>query len=300
LVTSWLNYGAEKAIITTIMNNSLWRDLKLKFFKSGSPALLYIGVNVGCFVVVSLLNVLFFLTGNRGLFEVIIDRYLAFSPSPSLMLPHFYTLLTYQFIHAGFLHILFNMLWLYWMGQLLLDFIKPRQFHVIYLGGGLLGALFFAVIYNLIPVFNPSVNNATLVGASAAVMAVFAALATLVPNYNLRLLLIGDIKIKYLFLVYVLLDLIGLTAQNAGGSLSHLGGVLFGFTYIKLLQNGTDLSTLFTRKPKLKVVKNDQPKKAAENFNQKEIDTILDKISKSGYDKLSKEEKETLFKASKN
>jgi membrane associated rhomboid family serine protease len=282
------------------MNNSWWHDLKLRFFKSGSPAMLYIGINVICFVVISLVHVIFYLTGYGELFEVLSAYYLAFSPSPSLLLPHFYTVLTYQFIHADFFHILFNMIWLYWMGQLLSDFIKPRQFHLIYLGGGLVGALFFAVIFNLIPVFKPSVNSVTLVGASAAVMAVFSAVATLVPNYNLRLMFIGDIKIKYLFFVYLLLDfVVGLPGNNAGGSLSLLGGALFGFGYIKLLQNGTDLSAIFKRRPKLKVVKNEQPKKSTNKVNQKEVDAILDKISKSGYDKLSKEEKETLFKASK-
>lgn len=282
------------------MNNRWWHDLKDKFFKSGSPAMLYIGISVVSFVVISLVNVILFFAGYGGLFEVITDYYLAFSPSLSRMLPHFYTVLTYQFIHADFFHILFNMLWLYWMGQLLSDFIKPLQFHLIYLGGGLMGALFFALIYNLIPVFKPSVNSVTLVGASAAVMAIFTALATLVPNYSLRLLFVGEIKIKYLFLVYLFLNIIGLSAQNSGGSLSHLGGMAFGFAYIKLLQSGTDLSAIFKRKPKLKVVRNETKRTSSATINQREIDAILDKISKSGYDKLSKEEKETLFKASKN
>jgi len=280
------------------MNRGLWYDFKVKFLKSGNPAMLYIGLNALIFVVLTLTVLLGSIGGT--LIDGYISYYLKFSANPALWLTHCYTVLTYQFLHANFFHVFFNLLFLYWVGQLLLDFVKPRQFHLIYLGGGVLGAICFALIYNLIPFFNASVQGSTLEGASAAVMAVFTALATLVPNYNLRLMFLGNVKIKYLLLVYIFLDLIGTTSTNAGGSISHLGGALFGFIYIKLLQNGTDLSTIFKRKPKLKVVKNEHPKKSTNIINQREVDAILDKISKSGYDKLSREEKETLFKASKN
>jgi membrane associated rhomboid family serine protease len=190
------------------------------------------------------------------------------------------------------------MLWLYWMGQLFLDFMKPRQFHFIYLCGGIFGALFFALFCYLVPTYS-IMKAATLVGASASVMAIFTAIATLVPNYALNLLFIGPIRIKYLLAVYIFLDIISTEAYD-GGSLAHIGGAIFAYGYIKLLQNGTDLSTIFKRRSKLKVVKNSAPKKATQSVNQKEIDAILDKISSSGYDKLSKEEKETLFKASKH
>jgi len=281
------------------MNSNLWNDFKLKFFKSGNPVFLYIGINILIFVGVSLASVIVFFAGYRGLVNNLIDNYLAFPSVPELWLSHLYTLLTYQFFHADFFHILFNMLWLYWMGQLLLDFVKPRQFHVLYIGGGILGAVFYALIFTIVPVFKTA-ENIPLIGASASVMAIFTALVTLVPDYSIRLVFIGEIKIKYLLLVYILLDLIGTTSPNVGGSLAHLGGVLFGFLYIKLLQNGTDLSSIFKKKPKLKVVRNENVKKQGNVVNQKEIDAILDKISKNGYDKLSKEEKETLFKASKN
>ncbi|MEE1947072.1 rhomboid family intramembrane serine protease [Pedobacter sp. KR3-3] len=281
------------------MNNNIWYDLKLKFLRSGSPAMAYIGLNVLIFVVVGLAGVVCFLMGQRGFVDGLVYQYMAFPSNPELWLSRFYTLITYQFFHAGFFHILFNMLWLYWMGQLLLDFIKPRQFHVIYLGGGIVGAIFFALIFNLIPAFKEFVGI-PLVGASACVMAVMTALATLVPNYEIRLLFVGNIKMKYLLLAYIILDLIGTADGNAGGSLAHLGGALFGFVYIKLLQNGYDMSSVFKRRPKLKVVRNENVKKNTNAINQHEIDAILDKISKSGYDKLSKEEKETLFKASKN
>ncbi|WP_316785596.1 rhomboid family intramembrane serine protease [Pedobacter frigiditerrae] len=282
------------------MTNNIWNDLKLKFFKSGNPVMLYIGINAAIFVVVSLLSVIFYFLGQERVIYDFVKSYLAFPSASNLWLTRFYTVLTYQFFHADFFHILFNLLWLYWMGQIFLDFVKPRQFHFVYLGGGILGAIFFALIFNLVPVYQPSVGEATLKGSSAAVMAVFTAAATLVPNYSLRLMFFGEVKIKYLLFVYIFLDFIGVKEANAGGSLAHLGGALFGFTYVKLLQSGTDLSAIFKKKPKLRVVKNDAPKKSQSMVNQKEVDAILDKISKTGYDKLTKEEKDTLFKASKN
>lgn len=282
------------------MNNSLWAELKLKLFKSGNPVLLYIGVNALIFVVFSLISVVFFFAKMPDAVAGFINDYLAFPSSPALWPTRFYTLLTYQFFHQGVFHILFNLLWLYWMGQIFLDFVKPRQFHFVYLGGGILGGIFFALIYNLVPVYQPLVSESTVIGSSAAVMAVFAAAVTLVPNYSIRLMFIGDVKIKYLLLVYIILDMIAMQSANAGGSLAHLGGALFGFLYIKFLQKGTDLSSIFKKKPKLKVVKNNNVKQQTNTVNQKEIDLILDKISKTGYDKLSRAEKETLFKASKN
>ncbi|RZJ82438.1 MAG: rhomboid family intramembrane serine protease [Flavobacterium sp.] len=279
------------------MTNNWLNDLKFKLFKSGNPILLYIGINAIIFVVVSLFSVFLFMAGSRGLIDGFIRAYLAFPSLQEMWLTRFYTILTYQFFHADFFHILFNMLWLYWMGRIFLDFVKPRQFHFVYLVGGIVGAVFYAIVYNLLPVFNNNVG--TLIGASAAVASVFAAAATLVPDYSIRLLFVGEVKLKYLLLVYILLNFIGVESANAGGSVAHLGGVLFGFIYIKLLQNGTDLSKIFERKPKLKVVKNEAPqKRSSSNVNQKEVDAILDKISKSGYDKLTKEEKDTLFKAS--
>lgn len=281
------------------MTNNWLSDLKQQFFKSGNPVMLYIGINAVVFVVVSLLSVVLFLANQRGFVDAIVLNYFAFPSAPSLWLTRFYTVLTYQFFHADFFHILFNLLWLYWMGQIFLDFVKPRQFHFVYLGGGIIGALFFALIFNLVPAFN-TLPNVPLIGSSAAVMAVFAAAVTLVPNYNIRLMFIGDVKIKYLLMVYIFLDLIAIPSGNAGGNLAHLGGALFGFAYIKFLQSGTDLSAIFIKKPKLKVVKNNNYQKQTALVNQQEIDAILDKISKSGYDQLSREEKETLFKASKN
>jgi len=278
------------------MNNNGFREVTNKVFKSGNPALLYIGINVLVFLLVNVGSL--FLA--RGLGDDLVRQYFAFPADISQWLVRFYTLITYAFFHQGLFHILFNLLWLYWMGNLFLDFLKPRQFQVVYWGGAILGALAFALIYNLSPQLNA--GSATLIGASAAVMAIFSATATLVPNYSIRLLLFGDVRLKYLLLVYILIDIVGTSpgSGNIGGNLAHLGGALFGFIYIKLLQNGTDLSSFLIKKSKLKVVKNNTPRKKTEVSNQAEIDAILDKISKNGYDQLTTKEKQILFDASKN
>jgi membrane associated rhomboid family serine protease len=287
------------------MNNSLLKDLKFKVFQSGNPAFFYIGINVLIFVVFALINVPFFLSGNGGaIYAGWIREYAGFPADLAKLPTRFYTILTYQFFHGGVMHVLFNMLWLYWMGRIFLDFLKPRQFHFVYLFGGFAGALLYLLAYNVFPVFAPYTAGANIIGSSAAVMAIVVATATLVPDYSIRLLFLGDVKLKYLALGYIVLDLIGIASTDAGGSFAHLGGALLGFLYIFLLKKGTDWSKFFKRKPKLKVVKNDfgrgADKRTVEKVNQDEIDRILDKISTSGYDKLSKTEKETLFKASKH
>lgn len=287
------------------MNNSLFKDLKYKVFQSGNPVFFYIGINVLIFVVLTLLNIPFFLSGKGSLVsDGLIREYFGF---PTLLekLPYrFYTIITYQFFHGGFFHVLFNMLWLFWMGNIFLDFLKPRQFHFLYLTGGITGALLYLLAYNIFPVFGPFVAGATVIGSSASVMAIIVATATLLPDYSMRLLLFGDVKLKYLAMAYVVMDLIGIASSDAGASFAHIGGAMMGFAYIKLLKSGIDWSSILKRKPKLKVVKKESgkyhAKKQTDSVDQEEIDRILDKISKTGYDKLNKQEKETLFKASKN
>jgi membrane associated rhomboid family serine protease len=287
------------------MSNNLIEDLKFKIFRSGNPVFFYIGINAIVFVVAALIGVVIFLSGNGGGgISDFIREYFAF-PSSFAMLPYrFYTVLTYQFFHDGFFHFLFNMLWLYWMGEIFISFLKPRQFHFVYLGSGVFGALLFLAAFHIFPVFAKGADGAYLIGASAAVMGIVVAAATLVPEYTIRLMFLGDVKLKYLALGYIILSLIDIASANPGGSFAHLGGAFFGFSYIKLLKSGTDWSSFFKRRPNLKVVKNEAYKKGAAGSSaavaQQEVDAILDKISKHGYDKLSKAEKETLFKASKH
>lgn len=284
------------------MNNNIFKDLSFKVFRSGNPLFFYIGINTIVFIVTALIALVAFLTRTNVDVYDLVRTYFALPASVSKLPERFYTVFTYMFFHDGFLHLFFNMLGLFWFGQVFMNFLKSRQFHFVFISGGLAGALFFIAGLNIFPVFADGLEGITVIGASGCVIAIIVATATLVPNYAFFLMFLGEVKIKYLALAYFILDILALGSANAGGSFAHIGGAVFGFIYIKMLQNGTDWSKIFERKPKLRVVKNEQPikKTTFKGVSQKEVDEILDKISKSGYDKLTATEKEKLFKASKD
>jgi membrane associated rhomboid family serine protease len=212
----------------------------------------------------------------------------------------FWTPLTYMFLHRDFFHILFNMLWLYWMGRIFEEYLKAGQFTFTYLAGGFAGGLFYILAYNIFPVFSSQVGNSVILGASAGVSAIVIATAALLPNYSIMLLFFGAVRLKYLALAFVIIDFLSIAASNPGGSISHLGGAFLGFIYIKQLQKGNDWSKIFQKQRKLKVVSNKKTGPGANKLPDQEIiDSILDKISKSGYESLSSKEKQQLFNASK-
>jgi membrane associated rhomboid family serine protease len=282
------------------------QELRYKIFNSGSRVNLFIGINVIVFLAFNLIRVVQWLfTRQTTLYETIID-YLAVPTYTKELLFKFWTPFTYMFLHNGVFHILFNMLWLFWMGRIFEEFLNTKKLTFVYLAGGLAGAFLFIISYNFLPAFSNQVMFATAVGASAAVTAIIVATATLLPDYTISLLLFGPVKLKWIALIYIVLDVISLAGANAGGHMAHLGGAIFGFFYIKSLQNGRDWSkpfiNLFKPRKKLKVVSTNYSKPHQENIHpdQKTIDEILDKISQSGYDKLTKREKEILFRASKS
>lgn len=283
------------------MNNT-FKDLKFKIFQSGNPLFLYIGINIIIFLITAIIGVFAFLSGTGFSVNNFLRDFVGLPAAINQLPTRFYTLFTYMFFHDGIFHILFNMLGLYWFGSIFMNFLKPRQFHVVYLLGGIVGGLFAIAALNIFPVFAANIQSVTIIGASAAVMSIIFAAATLVPNYTLMLMFIGEVKIKWIAVVYFILDFLAIGSVNAGGSLAHIGGALLGFVYIKNLQSGRDWSKIFERKAKMKVVKNEKPVKKPEfnSISQQEIDAILDKISTSGYDKLTTTEKEKLFKASKD
>ncbi|MFD2583423.1 rhomboid family intramembrane serine protease [Pedobacter vanadiisoli] len=284
------------------MNNT-FKDLKYKVFQSGNPIFFYIGINVLLFLIIAVTGIFTWLSGKGNLIDPLVSEYVGLPVNISRLPERFYTVFTYMFIHDGILHILFNMLGLFWFGNIFMNFLKSRQFHFVYLTGGIFGGLFAVAVLNLFPVYASGLTGVTIVGASAAVMAIIFAAATLVPNYTIVLFIFGEVKIKWIAIVYFILDFPAIGSVNAGGSLAHIGGALVGFVFIKRLQSGSDWSKLFERKPKLKVVRNEKPVKKPAfkgGVSQQEIDAILDKISTSGYDKLTAAEKEKLFKASKD
>ncbi|WNH09381.1 rhomboid family intramembrane serine protease [Thalassobellus suaedae] len=264
-------------------------------------------------------NVVVFVVG------LLFKRYLGWLELPSdladfILKP--WAIFSYAFLHYNFIHILFNMLWLYFIGRMFLNMFSPKMALNVYFLGAISGGLLFMLCYTLFPsVFGV---NTHLVGASAAIRALLIFLCAYMPNQEVRFFTF-NIKLWHIGLAIVVIDAIGVVAGlndplgNSGGNLAHLGGALLGYLYAKQLIKGTDIgkgfessissiSSLFkaSKKSPLKTVHKNKSKvggytKADFNeFNdQKKIDVILDKISKSGYDGLTAEEKEYLFRAGK-
>lgn len=246
--------------------------------------------------------------------------YLAAPAEVGKVLMRPWTILTHMFTHEGLFHILFNMWFLYILGNVYQSYFGPRKVLSTYLLGGFAGFLAFFLLYNGSGAL--VAQGVTAIGASAAVMAIFVATATYFPDMSFRLLLIGDVKLKYLAIAYVLFDFVALNGvSNVGGHAGHLGGALYGFLFVQQLKRGRDLNTwleklidriavLFKPGTKLKVTyKKSGPtkrRKSDEEFNaerkkrQERVDQILDKISRAGYDSLTKEEKDFLFRHSKD
>lgn len=267
-------------------------------------------INITIFLVLRIGNSLsgLFLT---PVFEFIyVSRVLAIPASLPELITRPWTIITYMFLHWDIGHILFNMLWLYWMGSIFREYLGDKKLLATYLAGGVAGAIFFIAAYNIFPRFYDILPDAFALGASASVLAITVGAATLLPEYRVSLLFFGPVKLKWIALVTILLDLISISGSNAGGHIAHLGGALYGYIYIRQLQNGRDLTAWLTRffdrisgKGRMKVVSN-RPKRDEEynidkRTRQERMDEILDKISKSGYGSLSREEKEFLFKVSK-
>ncbi|HTE00346.1 MAG TPA: rhomboid family intramembrane serine protease [Mucilaginibacter sp.] len=284
--------------------SALWQNIQQKMLRSGSRISLLIGINVLVFLIVYVPATLEKYIFKHSILEAYADDYLRMPSYLPQLLTRFWTPITYMFMHAGIFHILFNMLWLYWLGQIFEEYLGKKRIVGVYLLGGLTGALFFVLAYNTLPLFTDVVNGSTVVGASASVMAIVIATATLLPDYSISLMFIGPVKLKWIAIFYLIIDFLGTAGPNAGGEFAHLGGALFGFIYIKQLQRGHDwvggIAKIFRSRSKLKVVSTNANKNPDAQPRQEEIDRILDKISKSGYESLNKQEKEILFRASKD
>ena len=267
-------------------------------------------LNISVFVILKVIKLAMFLSGSGMLSTFQLIDYVAASSYLPNLITSPWTLLTYMFVHEGFFHILFNMLILFWLGKIFCEYLGSRRIVPVYILGGLAGAFLYILAYNLFPAFSETVVYSRLIGASAGVIAVMVAIATLIPNYSIQLLFFGAVKLKYVALVSILLYVISIPDGNAGGNISHLGGAMLGYVYTRMLQKGTNIGSWIERladmimnRPRMKVVKN---RPSGDSFGggtmkQREmaIDEILDKISRSGYSSLSAEEKEILFKASK-
>lgn len=290
-------------------------DLK-NDFRRGSISQQFIYINIGIFVVTALVAIV------GMLFNVGKSSWMEWLELPA-WLPQFvkqpWSIVTYMFLHAGILHLLFNMLWLYSFGQLFLMFFSARHFRGLYFLGGFCGGLLYMVAYNFFPYFESYLYGSYLLGASASVLAIVIATAVRNPEYRVNLLLFGQVRLKYLALVMIITDLLFVTSNNAGGHIAHLGGALAGWWFAAGLRKGTDVTKWIngaidwisggfriqrvSKKPKMEVHYGGRAKDYEYNARKKEqneeVDRILDKLKKSGYQSLTTEEKKRLFDASK-
>lgn len=289
-------------------------DLK-ESFRRGTIYIQLIYINVAVFILTTLAEVVLQLF-NRSLGGVF--EWLELPASLSRFIIQPWSVLTYMFMHAGILHILFNMLWLYWFGALFLNFFSAKHLRGVYILGGICGGVLYMAAYNIFPYFRPMTEYSFMLGASASVLAIVAAAAYREPNYPIRLFLFGTMRLKYLALIAIGMDLLFITSNNAGGHIAHLGGALAGLWFAASLSKGTDITAwlnkaldaiaaLFSfkpRKPRMKVRygsgrQKDYDYNARKKAQSDEIDRILDKLKKSGYENLTTEEKKSLFDASK-
>lgn len=293
-------------------------DIKT-FFKSSMVNRLLV-INVAVYLLISIAGIFTFLFGYLGLAENVGNNILALPAAPGKLLWRFWTPITYMFTHFGFWHLLGNMLWLYFMGQMFLMVFDNKQLFGTYILGGLSGALLYILCYNVFPVFSQAVTASTCVGASAAVTAIVIAICVMRPNMEIRIFGIIPMTLKWLGILYVVFDVLQITGDNSGGHIAHLGGAIFGALFAWQYSNGKDLTKGFNnlmdkivtllpsanqsgKKRKMRVVYNDTNHSASNSDfnrtsaeNQRRMDEILDKISQSGYQSLTKEEKEFLFK----
>lgn len=280
-------------------------------FREGSMLTRLIYTNIGVFLLIRIVNVFFFLSGE----EFPLIGWLAMPADIHQLLARPWTIITYMFLHFSFIHILFNILWLYWLGKIFLSYFDGRKLLGVYLLGGIAGGLFYLLAYNLFPAFESVLAATQLIGASAAVIAIVIAVAVYEPNHTIHLMFIGPVKMKYIALAGVVMYVIGISSSNAGGNLAHLGGAFLGMIFALQYKKGNDISKSINKlldmfakwfRPKQKVKisyrgtgDRDIDYNRRKNAEQDRINGILEKISKSGYDSLTKEEKEILFRMGK-
>ena len=288
-------------------------DSLKSFFKQNNDLVRLIIVNIGVWLALLLFNTLLWLFQSSAYSEIL--SFLAVHSNLTTLITHPWTVITYMFVHEGFWHIVFNLLWLYWFGKIFLEYLTERQLVAVYFLGGIAGAFFYVLTFNIFPAFDTIFYSSFAIGASASVMAIIIAIAFYVPNYKMNLMFIGPVKIIWIAVFFFFYDIINIKSGNSGGHLAHIGGAILGWYFAYALKNGKDITlyfssfaqwfmNLFQKKSKFKVSYSgkkmkDQDYNKRKHSDQETMDEILDKISKSGYNSLSKAEKDFLFRASK-
>jgi membrane associated rhomboid family serine protease len=280
-------------------------EIKFKFLK-GDTLIRVIIINLFVFIPLMLFNVVSIISDNK----IVFDNAMSYIGVPSIFsiaILRPWTLFTYSIVHFDLFHFVFNMIGLYWLGGIIQEYLGNKRFVNLYILGGLAGAALYLLCYATIPYFGNQPGK--LVGASASIFAMAVAAVTLLPHIRIYMVFLGEVRLIYIVGFYLLVSFASIIGNNPGGNLAHLGGGILGYAYIKLLKNGYDLgypiqkiwdfiSNLFKKKSNMKVsYKNSN--KFTEEPDQDEIDRILDKMNqKGGYNALSQEEKEKLFKYS--
>jgi len=301
------------------MASSFINDIKHNLRQSNTLQKLLV-VNICVFLVIVIpaqfINSFRSFNGNNANYLNWINEWFAMSPAFGIFITRPWTILTYMFMHEGLSHIISNMLIFYWMGRILQEYLGSKKLFSTYILGGLSGAIVFFLAYNIFPLFSGSGVYVPMLGASASVLAITVATATLLPEYRINLILIGEVPLKYIAGFLVLLDLISFGSQDHVAHFAHLGGALFGFVYVRRLKKGTDLAGWFNRimdklamlfgstsrstmKVKYRRTADDDSYLQGKKAKQERIDEILDKIGKSGYGSLNNEEKDFLFRNSR-
>ena len=283
-------------------------------FNKGDVLMKFIFINIAVFLAIHAVGVVATLFRLESLYPL---PFLAVPSQLSELLIRFWTLLTYMFVHVDFLHILFNMLWLYWFGKIFLTYFNERTIGSLYVIGGLAGALLYILAFNTIPYYLDLGHN-VMIGASASVMAIVMAAAFYRPDVTLNLFLFGRIKIIYIAIAVFAIDFFSLSnGSNPGGHVAHIGGAIAGYLFANQYHKGKDITLPISRfldkianlfkkrshKVAHKVVYQRPESDYDYNYRKaqeaKKIDAILDKLKQSGYSSLSDEEKRQLFDASK-
>jgi len=293
-------------------------DNARRFFsqRTALPVLIIINVAVWALVQVLKVGLFFFNYREPGLAASVAMHWLALPASVPAIIGKPWTLFSYMFLHTEFWHVLFNMLWLYWFGRIFLEFLSSRRLLWVYILGGIAGGLVYILAFNIFPVFRNIVPLSFALGASASVMAIVTAISFYVPDYTIQLLFIGRIRILYLALALFVFDFFMIPSGNPGGHLAHIGGALLGFAAVGVFRHSNKYSSGSSWFRQFSFFRNfrksgprdpfgnpgrpvsDEEYNLKKRENQKKIDEILEKISKGGYDSLSKAEKEFLFKSS--
>jgi len=291
-----------------------------RIFTGGSSLAILILINLVIWILTKAVYVIFFLYNHpdAALADAWILHYFALPANTVMIVTRPWTLISYMFLHIDFWHILFNMLWLFWFGKIFMEYLSSKQLLFTYIAGGLAGGLLYVLAFNIFPVFHNSLEASVALGASASVMAIVTAISFFVPNYTIQLIFLGRIRILYLAIILFIIDFFQIPGGNAGGHIAHIGGALFGYFFSLWLRKtkyaySTGVFTsawkkilrIFSPGPRISTAppysarpKTDEDFNAEKKSHQQRIDIILEKISRGGYDSLTKEEKDFLFRSS--